>query len=753
MKKSLLFLVLLLANINMVFAQGLIIHKHTGLKDTVVISSVDSITFSQSIIVHKNIGTKDSVLLSNIDSLTVDASIIPSPIISSLDPLGVEIGSPEFTLTVKGINFFNSSVVKWNSSALITQYISPTELHATVPASDLTDSGNVNITVFTPAPGGGISPNVIFGVGTAMVIMEDFETGTKGSYAAGNVTISTGVWNLSDALIGNSTADVRNGNAVSRIRNSGKLTMQFDFTTGASTVSVLHAMYGTDAPTKWELWYSTDYGNNWNQSGTTITTNTKVFQKADFKFNIVGLVRFEIRKTDGASARLNIDDIKFSTYGVTNSGLLPVLTSISPTADTVGAPNLTITALGSNFISSSSVLWNGTKLSTTFISATELHAAVPPSFITGTGTVKIGVFTPNGGYSSTINFTINPGFNGFVPVFRYISPQICTYGRAGFTLMVTGSNFSASSIVKWNDVLLTTTYLSGTQLTAQVTAALVDSIGTANVSVYTPSPGGTSSSGIFTINTGPLPSSNINLTMGNPSNAVNDTTYPLNYLVERGQYCMSYSRDRNLCNWISWELDTTWLGTASRGNFLTDNTLPAGWPRVSTNDYSGSGFNRGHMCPSADRTRSIADNDTVFLMSNIIPQAGPQNGGPWGSLEVVCRDLALQGNKVYIYCGSVGEGGVGDYGYATSISNGKVVVPSRTWKVAMVLPPGTNDVSRVDTTTRCIAVILENNQGPFNDWKTYRVSVDSVEALTGYDFFPNVPVNIQTVIESKIDNQ
>jgi endonuclease G len=71
----------------------------------------------------------------------------------------------------------------------------------------------------------------------------------------------------------------------------------------------------------------------------------------------------------------------------------------------------------------------------------------------------------------------------------------------------------------------------------------------------------------------------------------------------------------------------------------------------------------------------------------------------------------------------------------------------------MVLPPGTDDLSRVTTSTRCIAVIMNNDQGPFNSWQSYRVSVDSVEALTGLDFFSNVPVDIQAVIESVVDNQ
>jgi endonuclease G len=91
----------------------------------------------------------------------------------------------------------------------------------------------------------------------------------------------------------------------------------------------------------------------------------------------------------------------------------------------------------------------------------------------------------------------------------------------------------------------------------------------------------------------------------------------------------------------------------------------------------------------------------------------------------------------------------------TTIANGHVAVPAKTWKVVLVLPQATgNDVSRVTTSTRTIAVILPNTQGiRANDWKTYRVSVDQVESLTGYDFFSNVPANIQSVIEARVDNQ
>ena len=162
------------------------------------------------------------------------------------------------------------------------------------------------------------------------------------------------------------------------------------------------------------------------------------------------------------------------------------------------------------------------------------------------------------------------------------------------------------------------------------------------------------------------------------------------------------------------------------------------------------------MCPSADRTKSVADNDTVFLMTNMIPQSQVPNGGPWAGFEDYCRTLANAGNELYIVCGPNGDGGTGidtvNNPYKTTIANGKIAVPARTWKVVLVLPSGTNDVSRVTTSTRCIAVVMNNDQVTSAAWGTYRVSVDAVEAMTGYDFFSNVPTEIQAVIEAVVDS-
>jgi endonuclease G len=252
------------------------------------------------------------------------------------------------------------------------------------------------------------------------------------------------------------------------------------------------------------------------------------------------------------------------------------------------------------------------------------------------------------------------------------------------------------------------------------------------------------------------PSSSEHLTMGNPSNAVVDVNQPNNYLLDKPQYAVSYSRDNGRPNWVSWHLDSTWLGSAARQNdFRNDTTLPAGWYQVQGTDYTGSGFDRGHHCPSADRTDTVPDNSATFLMTNMMPQAPDNNQGPWEQLESYCRTLVSAGDELYIIAGGTGSGGTGSNGgVTTTIAGGHVSVPSQTWKVIIVLPAGTNDVSRVTTSTRTIAVIMPNAQGiRGNAWQQYRVSVDQVEALTGYDFFSNVPVNIQAAIESTVDNQ
>jgi endonuclease G len=248
-------------------------------------------------------------------------------------------------------------------------------------------------------------------------------------------------------------------------------------------------------------------------------------------------------------------------------------------------------------------------------------------------------------------------------------------------------------------------------------------------------------------------SSTENMAMGNPSGAVADPYYYWNYLMTKTQYSLSYHRNRATPNWVSWHLDNSWLGSTPRqDDFREDATLPSGWYRVQATDYSGSGFDRGHNTPSADRTYSVTDNSATFLMTNMIPQAPTNNQQTWANLESYCRKLVSQGYECYIIMGSYGTGGTGNAGYMTTIAGGKITVPNRIWKVVLVLPQGTNDVSRVTTSTRVIAVNTPNSNSISSSWGSYRTTVDAIEQATGYNLLSAISSSIQSSIESKVDS-
>ena len=246
---------------------------------------------------------------------------------------------------------------------------------------------------------------------------------------------------------------------------------------------------------------------------------------------------------------------------------------------------------------------------------------------------------------------------------------------------------------------------------------------------------------------------NDNLLMGNPSNAT--LADDNNYLISRTAYTTSYNRSRGIPNWVSWHLFGGDLGSVSRGDdFEPDSTLPFSWYAVTSGSYTNGGFDRGHDCPSGDRTATADVNASTFYMTNIIPQAPKLNQSAWNEFETYTRSLVQSGSEEYIIMGNYGEGGTGNNGYATTIDDGKVTVPATVWKVVVVISNGNNDTSRVNATTRVIAVSMPNDNAiGSNSWKQYRTSVDAIEAATSLDLLSRLPVTIQSAIESKVDTQ
>ena len=212
------------------------------------------------------------------------------------------------------------------------------------------------------------------------------------------------------------------------------------------------------------------------------------------------------------------------------------------------------------------------------------------------------------------------------------------------------------------------------------------------------------------------------LFFGNPSRA--NKTDISNYLMVKHQFVLAYNCSLGTPRWVSWELNPSWMGDADRAdNFRPDPGLPQGCNVVDSNDYRGSGYDRGHMTPSADRTRSKEDNNATFLMTNIVPQTPQLNREVWRELEEYSRDLVEQSNYLYIIAGTHGAKG--------KIADGKVTVPAVNWKI-VVARKQSGEIAQV------IAVIMPNDDKVRQtDWEDYKVTVNQIEQLTGYSFSTN----------------
>ncbi|HUD64628.1 MAG TPA: beta-propeller fold lactonase family protein [Candidatus Sulfotelmatobacter sp.] len=170
---------------------------------------------------------------------------------------------------------------------------------------------------------------------------------------------------------------------------------------------------------------------------------------------------------------------------------VPTITAMSPTSAVAGsAAGFTLTINGANFMAGSMVTFGGTMPTTTFVSSTQLTAAIPAAVIGSAGTASVTVTnpTPGGGTSNMLNFAINSGTNP-IPMISSLDPSCAPVGAQTFTLAVMGINFAASSVVRWNGKDLSTT-LNGGPLVAQIPAGDIAATGTATVTVFNPAPGG-----------------------------------------------------------------------------------------------------------------------------------------------------------------------------------------------------------------------------------------------------------------------
>ncbi|ALW86971.1 hypothetical protein AUC43_18935 [Hymenobacter sedentarius] len=261
----------------------------------------------------------------------------------------------------------------------------------------------------------------------------------------------------------------------------------------------------------------------------------------------------------------------FTTAATPNPA--PTITSLSPNSATAGDPGFTLTVNGTGFISGSTVSFNGVARTTTFVSATQVTAAILASDIATAGTYGVTVTNaaPGGGTSAPATFTVNaPVVNNPAPTITSLSPSTVTAGTAAQTLTVNGTNFLASSVVNFSSTARTTTFVSATQLTIALSAADQATPGAYPVTVTNPAPGGgTSAAATFTVNAMPVPAPTLAVTQGSTSYPNNGTAYNFgNQLVGTTSAPVAFTLTNTSADPLTISSITT------TGNFAVSGTAP-----------------------------------------------------------------------------------------------------------------------------------------------------------------------------------
>ena len=206
---------------------------------------------------------------------------------------------------------------------------------------------------------------------------------------------------------------------------------------------------------------------------------------------------------------------------------------------------------------------------------------------------------------------------------------------------------------------------------------------------------------------------------------------------------LSFNCKLGHAEWVAWTVDASDLGSVPRSkDFRPEPRLPAtNCINPQPEDIGSSGFDRGHMVPSGDRTSSRSANDAVFSMANIVAQAPQVNQKGWNDLEILTRDLVRSGSKqAVVYAGTLGSLG--------TLSGSGINIPAATWKIVVVVP--SNNTSPNTNNTETIAVVFPNNLDeaplPLNQ---ALVSIDEIEKLTQLEFLSNLPDSLQSQLKRK----
>lgn len=198
-------------------------------------------------------------------------------------------------------------------------------------------------------------------------------------------------------------------------------------------------------------------------------------------------------------------------------------------------------------------------------------------------------------------------------------------------------------------------------------------------------------------------------------------------------FTLQYNEQHEQADWVAYRLDSLELipVVKRKDRFKSDPNVITG--SASLDDYKSSGYDRGHLAPAADMRFSEETMLQSFFMSNMSPQLPEFNRGIWKKLEETVRDFAAEDLELYIITGPVLHDGL------PTIGENKVSVPEFYFKALCDLKP---------PEIKMIAFLLPN-RGSSEEPEKFAISVDSLEIITGADFFYSLPDRLEESLESE----
>jgi hypothetical protein len=451
----------------------------------------------------------------------------PVPVITSLSPASATTGAAAQSLTINGSGFLSTSTATYNNAGHTVTYVSSTQLKITLSASDQATAGVYAVVVTNPAPGGGASNSQNFSVNNPAPTLSSLSpsSATTGG-AAETLTINGTNFVSSSTVTFNAVAHTATYVSSTQLKislSASDLAIGGTYAVvvtnpapGGGASSALNFTVNNPAPTLTSLSPTSALAGTASQ---TLTLNgTNFLSNSTVTYHSVAHTPIFLSSTQLTIALSASDLATGGTYGVavtnpapgggtsstlnfTVNNLVPTLTSLSPSSGTAGAAAQTLTLNGSNFVSTSTVTYNGVAHTPTFLNSTQLTITLSASDQASAGNHAVVVSNPapGGGASNSLSFTVVNG----VPTISSLSPASATVKATSQAVTINGTGFVSTSTVTYNGVAHTATYVSSTQLTITLSASDLATAGIYPVVVTNPAPGGGAST--------PM-----NFTVGNP---------------------------------------------------------------------------------------------------------------------------------------------------------------------------------------------------------------------------------------------